>query len=75
MFAPPHAHPQLQAVDAIEPTDPLAVDEPTLTPEQHPNPLIAKPRSGMREIPYPQPQCRLILGPTFSIPRGPAELG
>jgi hypothetical protein len=75
VLAPAHPHAELQAVQAIETADTLAIHEPTFASQQHPDPLIAKPRSGMGQIANAQPECRLILGPTFSIPRCPAELG
>ncbi len=53
MFPSPHAHPQLQPVHSIEPSHSFPIHEPALTPQQHPNALIAKPRSGVSQIPNP----------------------
>ena len=74
VFASPHPHAELQAIEAIEPPDSLAIDRPALPPQQHPDPHVAKPWPGMREIPDAEPQRVLIFGATGSIPRGPSEL-
>jgi len=50
VLAPPHAHPQLKSFQAVQPTDSLPIYEPTLTPQQDPNPQVAKPRAGMGQI-------------------------
>ena len=66
--------PQLQALESVESSHSLAIHRPPLTSEQHPDTQIPKPRSGMGQITNAQPERRLILGPTASIPRGPTEL-
>jgi hypothetical protein len=68
MFATPHPHPELQAIQTIESPYPLAIDLPAFPAQQDPNTLIAKPGSRMREIANAEPKGRLILGPTFPIP-------
>ena len=70
----PHPHPQLQAIQSIQSSDALAIHRPALTPQQHPNPHVAKPRPGMSQIANTQPQGGLILRATPSIPGGAAEL-
>jgi hypothetical protein len=49
----PASHPpaQLQAIQSIQSPDPLPIDQPALTPEQYPDPQVAKPRPSLREIP------------------------
>ncbi len=74
MFPSPHPHTQLQAIESIEATDPLAVHEPALSSQQHPDALIPKSRSRMGQITNAHPQRRLILGPTPPIPGGPTKL-
>jgi hypothetical protein len=56
VFAPPHAHPDLQAVEAIEPADALVIHPPTLPTQQHPDPLVAKPGPGVGELTNPRSQ-------------------
>ena len=51
MLPPPHAHPELQAIESIESSHPLAIHRPALTTEQHPDPQSTKPRASMGEIP------------------------
>ena len=75
VLPPPDAHTELQTIQAIQASDALPIDPPTLTPQQHPDPHVSKPRPGMRQIPNPEPEGRLVLGATCSIPRGPSELG
>ena len=74
MFPSPHPHAQLQAIESIEATDPLAIHEPALSSQQHPNALIPKSRSRMGQIPNADPQRRLIFGPTPPIPSSPTKL-
>ncbi len=75
MFPAPYPHAELQAIEAIEPPDSLAIDRPALPPQQHPDSLIAEPRSGMGQIPNAEPEGRLILGLTLPIPRRATKLG
>lgn len=42
----PHA--ELQSIETREAADPLAIDQPPLTPEQYPDPQVAKSRSRRR---------------------------
>lgn len=74
MFAPAHPHAELQAIQAIQPVDALPIDHPPLTPEQHPDSHVAKPRAGLRQIADTQPQGGLIFGTALSVPRRPTEL-
>jgi hypothetical protein len=48
--------PQLQALQAIEPMDPLAIDLPALTPQQHVNASVAVPNTGGGNLPDPPSQ-------------------
>ena len=75
VLPPPDPHSELQPIQAIQSSDALAIDHPTLTPEQYPDPQVAKPRPRMRQIADAEPEGRLILHSTLSIPRGPSELG
>ncbi len=75
MFSPANPHAQLQAIQAIQASDALPIDRPAFTPEQHPDPLVAEPGPGMRQIPDAEPQGGLILRPASPIPGGPTELG
>jgi hypothetical protein len=74
MFPSPYPHAQLQAIESIESTDPLAVHEPALSSQQHPNALIPKSRSRMDQLTNAHPQRRLVLGPTPPIAGGPTQL-
>jgi hypothetical protein len=74
VFASAHPHPQLQALQAVQPPDALAIHRPSLAPKHHRDPLIAKPRSGVRQVTNPQSQRTLITRRTLAIPRRPREL-
>jgi hypothetical protein len=74
MFPATDAHPQLQAIETIQSADPLAIHQPPFAPQQDPNPQVPKPRPGMGQIPDAQPQSRLILRATGSLPRRSTEL-
>jgi hypothetical protein len=52
----PDAHAELQPIQAIQSSDALPIDEPAFPPQQHPNPLIPKPRAGMRQISNAEPE-------------------
>lgn len=75
MFSSADPHAQLQAIQAIQASDALPIDRPAFTPEQHPDPLIPKPRSGMGQIANAHPQGGLIFRPAPPIPGGATELG
>ena len=75
MFASPHAHPQLEPLQAIPATNPFPVDCPAFSLQKDPDSQIAESRAGMREIPNAQPQRGLILRLTLPIPGGPTKLG
>jgi hypothetical protein len=72
--APPNPHPRLLALEPIQSADTLAVNGPTLVPQQHGNSLVAEARLGMREIANPQCQRTLIARLKLPIPRRPREL-
>jgi len=74
VFPAPDSHAQLQPIQAIQAADAFAIHQPALSPQQHPDPLIAEPRSGMGQIPNAEPEGRLILGATCSIPGGSPKL-
>jgi hypothetical protein len=74
VFVSPHPHSELQAIQTRPSPHPFAVDRPALAPEQHPNPQIAKPGSGMGEIADAEPQGRLIVGLALSTPGRAPEL-
>jgi hypothetical protein len=75
MLTSPHPHAQLEAIQTVPAPDPLAIDRPAFPPEQDPNPQIAEPRSGMREISNAQSEGCLILRLTLPIPGCASELG
>src|SRR5512147_483749 len=74
VLPPPHAHPQLQSLQSIEPSYPLPIHEPAFAPQQHPDPQVAEPGSGVGQIANAEPETGLILRPTSSIPGGSTEL-
>lgn len=73
-FAPPPPQAELQSVEAIAATDPRAIHRPALTPEQDPDAQRPKPGARMSEITNAEPETRLILGSTPSIPGRSTEL-
>jgi hypothetical protein len=74
MFSSAHPHAELQPIQAIQSSDTFAIDEPPLTPEQHPDPQVAKPRPSMRQIANAEPEGRLILRAAPSVPGGSTKL-
>lgn len=74
MFSSAHPHAELQPLQAIQSSDTFAIDEPPLTPEQHPDPQVAKPRPSMRQIANAEPEGRLILRAAPSVPGGSTKL-
>lgn len=68
MLAATDTHPELQAIEAIQAADPFAIHQPALPPQQHPDPLIPKPRSGMSQIANAHSECGLILRLAAAIP-------
>lgn len=74
MFSSAHPHAELQSIQAIQPSDALPIDEPPLTPQQDPDPHVAKSRPSMRQIPNAEPESRLIPGATVSIPGSSTKL-
>jgi hypothetical protein len=75
VLAPTDPHAQLQALQPVQASNPLAVDTPTLTAQQHGNALITEPRSCVREIPDAHRQRRLIARGALAVPRRAGELG
>ncbi len=75
VLASPDPHTQLQAIESVQSSDALPIHRPAFTPQEHPNAQISKPGSRVSEIANPYPECRLILGPTPSIPGRSTELG
>lgn len=53
VFPPTHAHPQLQAVQAIQAVDALLVHRPALSSQQHPDAREAERRTRVRQLPNP----------------------
>jgi hypothetical protein len=74
MLATPDSHAEMQAIQAIQSSDALAIHRPTLPPQQHQNPQVAKPRPGMSQIANTQSQSGLILRAAPLIPGSAAEL-
>ena len=74
VFPAPHPHAQLQSIQAIQSSDALPIDQPPLTPEQHPDPQVPQARSSLGEISNAQPQDGLILRVAPSVPGGSPEL-
>jgi hypothetical protein len=68
VFAPPAPVPQLQAFQAIEPSDALAIHEPAFATEQHVEPQISESRPRMGEFAQAHPKGRLILGHAALVP-------
>ncbi len=74
MFSSAYLRAEWQVIQMVHTADTLPIDEPTFTPEQHPELQITKPRLGMCEITNAQLQCRLIFRTAVSVPRGSTEL-
>ena len=74
VLAPPHPHPQLQPFQAVETTHSFLIHGPSFSSEQHPDPRVAKARTGVSELAYPQLPRSLVTGRAASIPCRPAEL-
>ena len=55
MFPSPHTHAQLQPLEPVQPAHAFPIHEPPFATQQHPDPEIPEPRSGLREIAHPQP--------------------
>jgi hypothetical protein len=74
VLASADAHPELQAVEPIEPAHPLAIHLPPLAAQEHPDPQVPEPRPRMGELANPQPQGGLIPRPALPIPGGATEV-
>ena len=68
MFPTPHAHPQLQAFEAIESPHALRVHGPAVTAQQDPDAQEPEAWPRVREFADTEAQRRLILRSTLSIP-------
>ena len=75
MFPPSYAHAQWQTLQPIQSSYSLPIHEPAFAPQQHPDPLVAEPWPGVGQIANAEPESRLILRPTSSIPGGSTALG
>ena len=60
VLATPHAHAQLQPFEPIQSAHAFPIHQPALPSQQHPDPLIAKARSRVRELANAQAKRRLI---------------
>ena len=69
MFPPPHAHPPLQAFEAIESPHALLVHGPAVTAQQDPDAQEPEAWPRVRELADTEAQRRLILRSTLSSPR------
>lgn len=67
----PDSHVQIHP---IQTANAYAIHQPTLSPQQHPDQMIAKPQSSIGQIPNTEPDGRAILGATCSIPGGSPTL-
>ena len=67
MFPPPHAHPQLQAFEAIESSHALLVHGPAVTAQQDPDAQEPEAWPRVRKLADTEAQRRLILLPTLSL--------
>jgi hypothetical protein len=56
MLATPDPHAELQPLQSIEPSHPLAIHEPAFASYEHPDPQRSKPRAGMGQIANPKPE-------------------
>ena len=74
VLPPAHAHPQLQALEAVQPSHALLIHPPALPSQQHPDPREAEPRPRVRELADPEPQRHLVIAGRAAIPRRPTEL-
>ena len=74
VFAAPDPHPQLQAVEPIEPPHALLIHGPSLPPQQHPDPQVAEPRPRVGQLADAQPQARSDPALAPAIPGRPTEL-
>ena len=70
----PDAHPQLQPLEAIQPTDALPIHHPAFSTQEHPDAQEPESRPGVRELADPHPQRGLVLRAAAAIPRRPTEL-
>ena len=50
VLASPDPHAELQSLQSIEPSHPLAIHEPAFASQEHPDPQRPKPRPRMGQI-------------------------
>ena len=75
VLAPPDPHPQLQAVQPIQPPHALLIHRPALAPQQHPDAREAEPRPRVRETPEcASRSAAWSFARDSAIPRRPTEL-
>ena len=74
VLPPPDPHPQLQALQPIEPSHPFPIHPPAFATQEHPNAQRSKSRARMGQIANAYPQGGLIRGSTPPVPGGPTEL-
>src|SRR5579871_1695798 len=74
VLATTHAHAYLKAFQPIPTMDALLVHKPALTTEHHVDTQVPEARPGVRDLPDPQAQCRLITRLALAIPTSVREL-
>src|SRR6056297_1037573 len=74
MLASADPHPQLQTLEPIQAPHALLVHRPALTTQHDVNTLVAESWSGISDLPYPQPECRLILRFALAVIRSTGKL-
>src|SRR5262245_46113403 len=74
VLAPAHAHPALEAIQAVEASHPFAIDRPAFAAEHHPDAEIAEPGTRVGDLPNAEAQGALVARPTRLVPRRAAEL-
>lgn len=73
VFTATHPPPERYTISAIEPPHSLASDQPALTTQRDPDPLRAKPRLHMRQVPDAESQHSLLFSRALPIPRSVAQ--
>jgi hypothetical protein len=74
VLATPDAHPELQAVEAVQPSYPFPIHHPALPAQQHPDAIEPESRPRVRELLDAHPQCELLITPRPAVPGRSAEL-
>ena len=73
VLAPPHPHPHLQPVQAVQPPHALLVHPPALPSQQDVNAQIPEPRPRHRQLANAEPEGGLIPRRAPPIPRGSCQ--